>query len=309
MVLGDAGVRERFSNISNYDALQVILRERASHGLTFLATYTYSHALLIGQIPRKCLIRTRSMATLHPIFAIASRSDLPIWFPGKQVLRKCCRAGRLLLPLPVYSGRAINPTDMADDLSGTGQGPRTRIAGPWLGILMTFMDLAGPGTIPCFCRARRHGRFCRKSEWREYLHGWAAAGVHQRSDGGAERADGSGQQHWHRRTQPPGLLHDGQFGDRSAGPGDVRRHEPVRTLRRRFLGVGYVDHQRAGKSRNGLRLSSGPSSTTLPTRPSTQLLTLPLARRPRLAKLRQRRMSARTAPSSERVVRAKFSWD
>ena len=32
-------------NISNYNALQVTATQRAYHGLTFLATYTFSHAL------------------------------------------------------------------------------------------------------------------------------------------------------------------------------------------------------------------------------------------------------------------------
>jgi len=33
------------TNLSNYNALQIIMRERATHGLTMLATYTYGHAL------------------------------------------------------------------------------------------------------------------------------------------------------------------------------------------------------------------------------------------------------------------------
>ena len=30
---------------SNYNALQIVARERLSHGLTFIASYSYSHAL------------------------------------------------------------------------------------------------------------------------------------------------------------------------------------------------------------------------------------------------------------------------
>ena len=76
------------------------------------------------------------------------------------------------------------------------------------------------------CLGSRDGRVWGKSEWQKHMYRWAAAGMCERSERRAERAGGSCQQHGHRGTEQARLLHDGQLGDGSPGPGDVRDMSP-----------------------------------------------------------------------------------
>lgn len=150
-------IQDGNQDYSNYDALQLTVNERLSHGLTFLAGYTYSHALDIessssisqqffpvdsyepqlGYGPTNSDIRHR--------FTFAPTYNLPgLKSPG-QMLQGWSVSGILTLQggLPWY------PVDQADDLTGTGEvsaaGAQTwNYTGP------RSAFTAGPSAIPYY---------------------------------------------------------------------------------------------------------------------------------------------------------------
>lgn len=150
-----------FSNVSNYDALQVILRERASHGLTFLATYTYAHAL--------SSVNPTQMSNLNSEYGNAP-SDVRHRFtfgpsylvPGKAGFGQMLQGWQIASTASIYSGRAFNATDMADDLSGTGQGTADPDRWTLVGNPHDFHGFGGPGGIPCFVAPGATGAFAAK---------------------------------------------------------------------------------------------------------------------------------------------------
>ena len=149
-------------NISNYDALQVILRERASHGLTFIATYTFAHALdenssdLMMLLPQDS--RNPGAEYGNSSFDIRHRFTFgPSYFiPGKNGYAQMLQGWQLTSTVSVFSGRPINPTDAADDLSGTGAGQDrwTLVGDPH-----DFHAFGGPTAIPCFVAPGATGAF------------------------------------------------------------------------------------------------------------------------------------------------------
>jgi hypothetical protein len=141
-------------NVSYYNALQVTARERATHGLTFLATYTYSHALDQNSSDLGML---RPQDSRNPApeygnsnFDIRHRFTFgPSYFiPGRKGFAQMLEGWQLTSTASVFSGRPMNPIDAADDLSGTGQGQDrwTLVGNPH-----DFSGGFGGGTpIPCF---------------------------------------------------------------------------------------------------------------------------------------------------------------
>jgi hypothetical protein len=162
---GEMRLLGSIGNRSNYNALQVIARERASHGLTFLATYTYSHALdenssdlgmLRPQDSRNpgaeygnSSFDVRHRFTLGPSFLI----------PGKKGFGQTLQGWQVTSTVSVFSGRPMNPTDATDDLSGTGQGQdRWTLSGD----PHDFQSFGGPTAIPCFVSPTATGAFAAK---------------------------------------------------------------------------------------------------------------------------------------------------
>jgi Carboxypeptidase regulatory-like domain len=156
------------TNLSNYNALQVIARERASHGLTFLATYTYAHALASANATQinnpnseygNAQSDIRHRFTFGPSYLI----------PGKKGFGQMLEGWQLTSTLSIYSGRAFNPQDASDDLSGTGQGSPppglpaldvdrwTLVGNPG-----DFHGFGTSGTIPCFVSPSASGAFAAK---------------------------------------------------------------------------------------------------------------------------------------------------
>jgi len=138
-----------FSNVSNYHALQMIVRGRAYHGLNFLATYTYAHVLSsvnptqvanpkseYGNAPSD----VRHRFTFGPSYLVPGRKGFGQMLQGWQVASTAS----------VYSGRAFNATDQADDLSGTGQGTADPDRWTLVGDPHDFHGFGSPGGIPCF---------------------------------------------------------------------------------------------------------------------------------------------------------------
>ncbi len=133
------------ANWSNYNALQVQARQRAFHGLTFLATYTYSHALASADArdPAHPLSEygnttsdIRHRVTFGPSYLI----------PGVKGYWQMLEGWQITSTLSLYSKRPVNPTDSANDLSGTGQGgDRWSLVGD-----PDDFKLGGRATVPCF---------------------------------------------------------------------------------------------------------------------------------------------------------------
>jgi len=117
-------------DFSNYNALQVTLNERAFHGLSFLAGYTYAHALDIYSI------RTTNAAALPPpgvpLRAIYGNSDNDIrnrftfaptyLIPGKKSLGQLLEGWSISGILVLQNGLPWYPIDAnSTDLLGTGE--------------------------------------------------------------------------------------------------------------------------------------------------------------------------------------------
>jgi len=147
-------------DFSNYNALQVTVNERASHGLAFLAGYTYSHALdiessssisqqafpLDSYAPRLGYGSTnndlRHRFTFSPTYAIPGMKS-----PG-QMLQGWSLSGILTM----QSGLPWYPIDGTNDFTGTGEvtagGVQTwNYTGP------TSAFSSGPQDIPFFSGA------------------------------------------------------------------------------------------------------------------------------------------------------------
>lgn len=140
------------SNFSNYNALQVTVRERASHGLTFLSTYTYSHALDtnssdLGMLPPE---------NAHNPGAEYGNSNFDIrhrftfgpsyLLPGKSGYAQMLQGWQATSTVSIFSGRPINPTDSADDLSETGEAQdRWTLVGP-----ASDFSFGKATPIPCY---------------------------------------------------------------------------------------------------------------------------------------------------------------
>jgi hypothetical protein len=156
-VLGD------ISQVSNYDALQIVARERASHGLTFIATYTYSHSLddsnsdMTPPLPQDSTNPGAEYGNsnwdLRHRFTFGPSYELP----GTSGFAQMLQGWRITSTVFIDSGRPITALDSgvanivggapADDLSGTGEAQdRWSLVG-------NAHDFHGFGTfssIPCF---------------------------------------------------------------------------------------------------------------------------------------------------------------
>jgi hypothetical protein len=139
---------------SNYHALQITVDERPTHGLAFLASYTYSHSLDIGSTsagapqidafnPRLNYGTSDFDITHH--FTFSPTYAIPgIKSPG-QMLQGWAVSGILSL----FSGLPWFPTDGTNDILGTnefnGIGIQTwNYSGP------RSAFTAGPTPIPCY---------------------------------------------------------------------------------------------------------------------------------------------------------------
>jgi hypothetical protein len=158
-MLGSIGDR------SNYNGIQATLTERMTHGLTFRAGYTYAHALDQGSSDFAMVLPqdsrnpgaeygngqydVRHRFTITPTYAI----------PGRKGFAQMLEGWQITSAFTISSGRPFNPTDAADDLSGTGEGQdRWTLVG-------SARDFNGFGThspIPCFYGATAAGNFAAK---------------------------------------------------------------------------------------------------------------------------------------------------
>jgi hypothetical protein len=125
------GEVDRLSNLdkSNYNGLQVTLTQRPSHGLSFLAGYTYSHAFDAGsnnfndiQLPPDS---SHPTATVYgnSIFDIRHRLTLSTTYaiPGRKGLGQLLQGWELNSVVTLQSPSPWGVQDFSNDFSGTNQ--------------------------------------------------------------------------------------------------------------------------------------------------------------------------------------------
>ena len=150
-----------FSNIdllsgwqqSNYDGLQATLNERVSHGLTFTAGYTYSHAfdMAPGEIQEVVpqdstnrnaeygsgVLDVRHRFTLEGTYAL----------PGKKSPAQMLEGWVVSSATQLWSALPYGPIDSTDDISGTGEAQdRWDMFGP----ASAFDGYGRETAIPCY---------------------------------------------------------------------------------------------------------------------------------------------------------------
>ena len=147
---------------SNYDALQAIATERASHGLTFLATFTFAHALASAnptEINNPNSQYGNAASDVRDRFSFAPSYLLP----GKEGFGQMLEGWQVTSTFSIYSGRAMDPTDATDDLSGTGQAGANADHWTLVGNPHDFDGFGGNSTIPCFVSPTASGAFAAKA--------------------------------------------------------------------------------------------------------------------------------------------------
>ena len=135
------------SGIANYASLQVALVERATHGLTFSASYTFAHALESAS-PLNFNVSNQNQYgnaafDIRQHFTITSTYEIP----GRKSPAQLLQGWALNASVNVESGLPYTPSDSTDDISGAGSG------GPWslYGPATSFNQVFGrAGTIPCY---------------------------------------------------------------------------------------------------------------------------------------------------------------
>jgi hypothetical protein len=125
------GEIDRLANLdkSNYNGLQVTLTERPSHGLSFLAGYTYSHAFDDGsnnfndiQLPPDSSHPT-ALVYGNSIFDIRHRLTLSTTYaiPGRKGLGQLFQGWELNSVVTLQSASPWGTQDFTNDFSGTNQ--------------------------------------------------------------------------------------------------------------------------------------------------------------------------------------------
>ena len=143
---------------SNYNSLQVTLTERASHGLTFLMGYTYSHALdmlssgtfdngISGNNADPNFLYADSDNDSRHRFTLSTTYNVPGMKSPGQMLQ-----GWSISPIiALYSATPWSVDDLTTDITGTGELNNAstpfqfwNFSGP------TSAFNSGPTSIPCF---------------------------------------------------------------------------------------------------------------------------------------------------------------
>jgi len=113
--------------ISNYNGLQTTLTQRAAHGLSFLASYTYSHALdddsiNIGQyLPQDSTHPGLEYASSD--FDITHRFTFSVTYaiPGRKAPAQLLQGWELNSIVTVETGQPWYGNDQGDNISGTSE--------------------------------------------------------------------------------------------------------------------------------------------------------------------------------------------
>ena len=145
------------TDFSNYNSLQMTVNERPTHGLNFLASYTYSHSLDVSSVPGGgALINAYNVNLnyapsdfdLRHHFTFATTYAIPgIKSPG-QILQGWEVSGILVLS----SGLPWSPNDQTNDLLGTNEFTNSLFAGmqTWNYSGPRSAFTAGATAFPCY---------------------------------------------------------------------------------------------------------------------------------------------------------------
>ena len=147
---------------SNYNSLQVTVNEKTSHGLQFLAGYTYSHALDFingvgwggpgATIPSTTYNVGLNYGTsgndIRHRFTLASTYAVP----GIKSPAQLLEGWQLNSIITLQSGQAWYPIDTTSDILGTGEvnNAGAPAAQTWNYTGPTSAFTAGPQAIPCY---------------------------------------------------------------------------------------------------------------------------------------------------------------
>lgn len=138
---------------SNYNALQVSIKERASHGLTLNAGYTYSHTLDFSNDDTNS---NNVMNSLDPALEYAdSKADprhrgyltLTYLVPGRKSFGQMLEGWQINSTVTLLGAYAWNAADTTSDISGTGESLDrwTLVGSP-----SNFDGFGQAGRIPCY---------------------------------------------------------------------------------------------------------------------------------------------------------------
>jgi hypothetical protein len=136
---------------SNYNGLQATLQQRTAHGLSFLASYTYSHSLdddsyNIGQfLPQDS--NNPALEYASSDFDIKHRFTFSITYaiPGKKSPAQLLQGWELNSVVTVQTGQPWYGNDQSNNISGTGENTDRW---DFFGNPKDFTS--GPNPIPCF---------------------------------------------------------------------------------------------------------------------------------------------------------------
>jgi hypothetical protein len=140
----------QFNGVSNYDGLQVIVTQRLSHGLSFLAGYTYSHALDDNVFPIDAnnpqLSYGAGPEDLRHHFTFSPNYQIPGMKSPGQMLQGWSLSGIVNL----QGGLPWTPSDGTNDLLGTGEINNSKPQQSWnfTGSPSDFKSTNTP--IPCY---------------------------------------------------------------------------------------------------------------------------------------------------------------
>jgi hypothetical protein len=114
------------SNKSNYNGLQAALTQRTSHGLSYTAGYTYSHALddssdnsscCIPIYPNQNLLYGNGLSDIRHRFTLSLTYDLP----GKKGFGQMLEGWSINSIITLQTGLPWGVNDYSNDFSGTGE--------------------------------------------------------------------------------------------------------------------------------------------------------------------------------------------
>jgi hypothetical protein len=116
------------NEISNYNGLQATLNQRLSHGLQFMAGYTYSHSLDeasgVSNSANGNLQNTQNPLLDYGNAAFDARHHLTLTgtynIPGYKTKGQMLQGWQANIALSILSALPFNAQDSTDDLSGTG---------------------------------------------------------------------------------------------------------------------------------------------------------------------------------------------
>ena len=140
----------QFNGTSNYDGLQVIATQRLSHGLSFLAGYTYSHALDDNDFPIDAnnprLSYGAGPEDLRHHFTFSPNYQIPGMKSPGQMLQGWSLSGIVNL----QGGLPWTPSDGTNDLLGTGEINNSKPQQSW-NLTGSPSDFKASNTpIPCY---------------------------------------------------------------------------------------------------------------------------------------------------------------